>query len=94
MLLAATSCFRGYGLHKIFELVAQSGYDGVDLVLSGSEYDTQDASYLEHIEKLTGKRAYVEPAILPLHTRAVSFALALATTGTNDHMPEASGLHQ
>ncbi len=54
MLLAATSCFRGYGLHKIFELVAQSGYDGVDLVLSGSEYDTQDASYLEHIEKLTG----------------------------------------
>ena len=58
MLLVATSCFKGYGLHKSFELIATSGYDGVDLVLSGSEYDTENAEYIEHLEALTGVQVY------------------------------------
>ncbi len=54
MLLVSTSSFRGYGLHKIFELVAQSEYDGVDVVLSASEFDTMDANYLQHLSEITG----------------------------------------
>jgi len=56
MLLVSTSSFRGYGLHKIFELVAQSEYEGVDVVLSPSEYDTLDAAYLQHLSDITGVR--------------------------------------
>ncbi len=58
MLLASTSCFRGYGLHKIFELVAASGYDGIDLVLSATEFDTEDSSYLRELMELTGVKIH------------------------------------
>lgn len=54
MLLVSTSSFRGYGLHKIFELVAQSEYEGVDVVLSPGEFDTLDAGYLQHLSDITG----------------------------------------
>jgi sugar phosphate isomerase/epimerase len=54
MLLVSTSSFRGYGLHKIFELVAQSEYDGVDIVLSLVDFDTMDTDYLLHLSEITG----------------------------------------
>lgn len=54
MLLVSTSSFRGYGLHKIFEIVAQSEYDGVDIVLSATDFDTLDAGYLNHLSEITG----------------------------------------
>ena len=54
MLLVSTSSFRGYGLHKIFEIIAQSEYDGVDIVLSSSDFDTLDAKYLSHLSEITG----------------------------------------
>lgn len=54
MLLVSTSCFRGYGLHKTFELVAKSGYDGVDLAVSSSDFDSLDTEYLKHLMEITG----------------------------------------
>jgi len=54
MLLVSTSSFRGYGLHKTFELIAQSEYEGVDVVLSSTDFDTLDAAYLKHLSEITG----------------------------------------
>lgn len=54
MLLVSTSSFRGYGLHKTFELIARSEYDGVDVVLSPTDFDTLDAEYLKHLSEITG----------------------------------------
>lgn len=54
MLLASTSCFKGYGLHKTFELIKASGYDGADLVLSSSDFDTENTDYVAEISALTG----------------------------------------
>lgn len=56
MLLASTSSFKGYGLHKIFSLIRASGYDGVDLVLSSSDFDTENTDYVLDIAELTGVR--------------------------------------
>lgn len=54
MLLASTSCFKGYGLHKTFELIKASGYDGADLVLSSADFDTENTDYVAEISALTG----------------------------------------
>ncbi len=53
MFLVSTSCFRGYGLHKTFCLIAQSGYDGADLVLSSGDFDTENTEYLMELVKTT-----------------------------------------
>lgn len=54
MLLLSTRSLQGYGLHKIFLLTKQSGYDGVDLVIDPECYDTMDAHYLDSLMTETG----------------------------------------
>jgi sugar phosphate isomerase/epimerase len=92
MLLAATSCFKGYGLHKSFELIAASGYDGVDLVLSGTEYDTENAEYIEHLETLTGVEvcaltAYERRMDATVLTGIIALAERLSVTIINIYPP-------
>jgi sugar phosphate isomerase/epimerase len=92
MLLAATSCFKGYGLHKSFELIAASGYNGVDLVLSGSEFDTENAEYIEHLEKLTGVQvcaltAYERRMDAGVLTGIITLAERLGVTLINIYPP-------
>ena len=58
MLLVSTSCFKGHGLHKTFELIAESEYDGVDLSVSYTDYDTLDISYLKHLTEITGVKIH------------------------------------
>ncbi len=49
MLLLSTSSLAGYGLHKIFSLAKQSGYDGIDLSVDFDMYDTCDAGYIDSL---------------------------------------------
>lgn len=54
MLLLSTSSLAGYGLHKIFMLASAAKYDGIDLSLNFSEYDTVNAGYLQELMNITG----------------------------------------
>jgi sugar phosphate isomerase/epimerase len=54
MLLLSTSSLQGYGLHKIFQLVAKSGYDGVNLDLELGDYDIENPEYIAELVKSTG----------------------------------------
>lgn len=49
MLIASTSCFRWYWLHKTFKLVSQSGYKGVNLDIFSWEFDTENANYIKEL---------------------------------------------
>lgn len=54
MLLLSTSSLSGYGLHKIFLLAKQAGYDGIDLSIDFDEYDSCDAAYIDTLVQLSG----------------------------------------
>ncbi len=92
MLLAATSCFRGYGLHKTFELIAASGYDGVDLVLSASDFDTENEMYLKHLSEVTNVTiqaitAYERKMDAKILERMVQLACSLGVSLINIYPP-------
>ena len=92
MLLVSTSSFRGYGLHKIFEIIAQSEYDGVDIVLSSSDFDTLDAKYLSHLSEITGVKigsltAYERKMDAKMIEEIVQIALHLKVSLINIYPP-------
>ncbi|MDD2486805.1 MAG: hypothetical protein PHS92_00335 [Candidatus Gracilibacteria bacterium] len=49
MILISTSSLRGYGLHKIFKLVSESDYDGINLDLSSTDFDTENVEYVKEL---------------------------------------------
>jgi sugar phosphate isomerase/epimerase len=54
MLLLSTASLQGYGLHKIFLLAKEAGYEGIDLSIDFEEYDTTNASYIDSLIQMTG----------------------------------------
>lgn len=54
MLLLSTSSLKGYGLHKIFDFAKKSGYDGLDISVDFSEFDTFDKEYLARLSAESG----------------------------------------
>ncbi len=53
MFLLSTSSLAGYGLHRIFALAKQGGYDGIDLTVDFDAYDTYDANYIKTLIQST-----------------------------------------
>ncbi len=53
MLLLSTESLKGYGLNRIFNFVKDVGYDGVELVLSTRDFDTQNIPYIKGLIKET-----------------------------------------
>lgn len=49
MLLASTSSFRWYWLHKTFQLISKSWYDGINLDIFAWEFDTENANYIKEL---------------------------------------------
>lgn len=47
MLSLSTDSLKGYGLNRIFKIIKDSGYDGVDLAIDNRNYDTQNAEYIK-----------------------------------------------
>jgi len=45
MLVLSTSCLYRNGLNRIFELAAQAGFDGIEIVMN-EVFDTHDAEYI------------------------------------------------
>ncbi len=49
MLAICTDSLKGYGLNRIFELVKEAGYDGIDLNINPTLYDTHNADYIKSL---------------------------------------------
>lgn len=49
MITLSTDSLKGYGLNRIFKLVKDAGYDGVDLFIDPKDFDTQDADYVKEL---------------------------------------------
>lgn len=49
MLLLSTSSLQWYGLHHIFQIVKESGYDGIDLCVDNELLDTWDEEYINSL---------------------------------------------
>ncbi len=49
LLTLSTDSLQGYGINRIFELVKEAGYDGVDLAIDSKNFDTQNVEYLKHL---------------------------------------------
>jgi len=47
MLALSTDSLKGYGLNRIFQIVKDAGYDGVDLAMDTRSYDTMNADYVK-----------------------------------------------
>ena len=54
MLLLSTASLTGYGLHKVFLLAKEAGYDGLDLSIDFDQFDTIDATYIDGLIQETG----------------------------------------
>ncbi len=50
----STDTLRGYGLNRIFSLAKEAGFDGVDLDIDPKSVDTQNAVYLNKLQKEYG----------------------------------------
>jgi len=51
VLLLSTSCFTGYGIHKIFQIAQKAKVTGLDLVLSFEEKDYWDGDYIKSLSQ-------------------------------------------
>ncbi len=53
MFLLSTSSLNGYGLHRIFLLAKQGGFEGIDLSVDFNQFDTFDANYIDSLIQST-----------------------------------------
>ena len=49
MLSICSDSLKGYGLNRIFEIVKEAGFDGLDLNIDPRNYDTLDAEYIKSL---------------------------------------------
>jgi len=49
MLTLSTDSLKGYGLNRIFKIIKEAGYDGVDLTIDPKNFDTQNADYVKSL---------------------------------------------
>ncbi len=49
MLAISSDSLKGYGLNRIFKIVKDAGYEGVDLVVDPRNYDTLNAEYIKSL---------------------------------------------
>jgi hypothetical protein len=54
MFLLSTSSLVGYGLHHIFLLAKQGGFDAIDLSVDFNHFDSYDAIYIDTLIQSTG----------------------------------------
>ena len=51
MIILCTDSLKGYGLNRIFELTKKAGYDGIDISVNFSQFDTHNADYLKKLSR-------------------------------------------
>jgi sugar phosphate isomerase/epimerase len=51
MFLLSSDSLRGYGMNRIFRFAKEAGFQGVEIAMSLRQYDTQNAEYLDELQK-------------------------------------------
>lgn len=54
MLALSTDSLRGYGLNRIFQIIKDAGFDGVDLAMDRKNFDTLNAEYVKQLSEQVG----------------------------------------
>lgn len=92
MLLLSTSSLAGYGLHRIFQFAKRAEYDGIDLAIDFSLFDTYNTEYLRFLMEDTG--IAIHSITVPekqVSTAQLEFCLTMAAdlgvTMVNVHPP-------
>lgn len=49
MLVLSSDSLKGYGLNRIFKLVKEAGFDGLDLHIDPRDFDTQNTAYIKEL---------------------------------------------
>ena len=49
MITLSSDSLKGYGLNRIFKIVKDAGFDGLDLFVDPRDFDTQDADYVKEL---------------------------------------------
>ena len=80
MLAISTDTFRGYGLNRIFQMVKQAGYDGLDLSIDPRNFDTQNIDYVKSLVDETGLPVLAITAAHNANQKKVQKAVEMAKT--------------
>ena len=78
MLAISTESFRGYGLNRIFQMVKQAGYDGLDLSIDPKNFDTQNTEYVKSLVEETGLPVLAIQTPVNSNTKKVQKAIEMA----------------
>jgi sugar phosphate isomerase/epimerase len=78
MLLLATDSLKGYGLNRIFAFAKEAGYQGIEVSLDTRDFDTQNAEYLNTLQKETGLHIKVIRTFSSANSRKTLQAVELA----------------
>jgi sugar phosphate isomerase/epimerase len=54
LITISTESLKGYGLNRIFGFAKQAGFDGIDLAMETSDYDTLNADYIKELIEESG----------------------------------------
>lgn len=54
MLTLSTDSLKGYGLNRIFQFAKEAGYDGIDLQIDQTDYDSQNLEYVKKLKEEYG----------------------------------------
>lgn len=54
MLALSTDSLRGYGLNRVFQMIKDAGYDGVDLAMDRRNFDTLNVEYVAQLSEQVG----------------------------------------
>ncbi len=80
MLLLCTDSLKGYGLNRIFELAKEAGYDGLDLSVDTTLFDTTNPEYVKRISDEYGMPVHAVSAPKQATPKVIKAAVQLAKT--------------
>src|SRR3989339_692475 len=79
MLLAlSTESIKGYGLARIFQFAKDAGYNGIDLAMDPTDFDTCDADYVAKVSAEVGLPVLVIQAPKKTSEGGVEDAVSMA----------------
>ncbi|MDF2379775.1 MAG: sugar phosphate isomerase/epimerase [Candidatus Gracilibacteria bacterium] len=78
MVLLSTDSLKGYGLSRIFRFAKEVGFDGIEVALDLHLFDTQNAEYLNELQKEHGLKIRVVRTFRNSTVKQSSLALEIA----------------
>lgn len=78
MITLCTDSLRGYGLNRIFELTKKAGYDGIDLSVDFSQFDTYNTDYIKKLIAEYGVPVHAVSAPMEISPKRIQEVIEMA----------------